>query len=110
MIATLKSKNASMSSKLFQITLRQCANIADPYEVSEPPTDVISSLRFSSQPNSNKFVVGSWDKFAYLYEISDDKQCKLVKKFEHQAPVLDACFGKDDDEVYTTSLDWNVRR
>lgn len=84
--------------------------LTDPFEVSEPPADVISSLRFSSHPDSYKFVVASWDKFAYLYEIKDDKQCALIKKFEHQAPVLDACFGKDDDELYTTCLDWNVRR
>lgn len=82
----------------------------DQYEVQEPPTDAISALRFSPHPGSHKFVVASWDKHAYLYEISDNKQCTLLSKFEHQAPVLDVCFGKDDQEIYTACLDWDVRR
>ena len=78
--------------------------------MSEPPTDAISALRFSPYPGSHKFVVASWDKFVYLYEINDNKQCTLLKKFEHRAPVLDVCFGKDDNEIYTACLDWDVRR
>lgn len=42
--------------------------------------------------------------------MSDNKQCTLINKFEHQAPVLDVCFGKDDGEIYTACLDWSVRR
>lgn len=55
-------------------------------------------------------MVASWDKFVYLYEIGDNKQCSLVKALEHRAPVLDVCFGRDDDEIYTACLDWDVRR
>lgn len=80
------------------------------YEVSDPPTDAISALRFSPYPGSHKFAVASWDKLVYLYEISDNKQCTLLNKFAHRAPVLDVCFGKDDDELYTACLDWDVRR
>ena len=80
------------------------------YEVPEPPGDVISALHFSPYPGSHKFVVASWDKHAYIYEISDNKQCTLLNKFEHRAPVLDVCFGKDDDEICTACLDWDVRR
>ena len=120
---TCAYSRSSTTSNIFAISRRATCPVShslqivapilisiDPFEVSEPPADVVSSLRFSSQPNSYKFIVASWDKFAYLYEIKDDKQCALIKKFEHQAPVLDACFGKDDDELYTTCLDWNVRR
>lgn len=84
--------------------------VLDQYEVSEPPTDAISALRFSPYPGSNKFIVSSWDKFVYLYEVNDIKECTLLKKFEHRAPVLDACFGKDDNEIFTACLDWDVRR
>lgn len=82
----------------------------DQFEVSEPPSDAISALKFSPYPGSYKFVVASWDKHVYLYEISDNKQCTLLKKFEHRAPVLDACFGQNDQEIYSACLDWDVRR
>lgn len=84
--------------------------LIDQFEVQDPPSDAISALRFSPYPGSYKFVVASWDKHAYLYEISDNKQCTLLNKFEHRAPVLDVCFGKDDQEIYTACLDWDVRR
>lgn len=54
--------------------------------------------------------MASWDKHAYIYELIDGKSCKLVAKFEHRGPVLDVCFGTDDDEIYTACLDWDVRR
>lgn len=46
----------------------------------------------------------------YVYELSADKKCTLVQKYEHRAPVLDVCFGKDDSEIFTACLDWDVRR
>lgn len=70
----------------------------------------MSALRFSPHAGSHKFAVASWDKYLYLYELSDNKQCTLLNKFEHRAPVLDVCFGKDDNEIYTACLDWDVRR
>lgn len=82
----------------------------DQYEAPDLPKDAISALNFSPFPGSHKLVVASWDKHAYLYEFSDDKQCTLLKKFEHRAPVLDACFGKNDDEIFTACIDWDVRR
>ena len=84
--------------------------LPDQYEVPEPPTDAISALNFSPFAGSHKFVAGSWDKFAYIYEIGDNKSVTLSQKFEHRAPVLDVCFGKSDDEIYTACLDHGVRR
>lgn len=54
--------------------------------------------------------MSSWDKFAYVYELIDGKTCRQITKIEHRAPVLDVCFGKDDNEIYTACLDWDVRR
>lgn len=76
----------------------------------DPPTDAISALRFSPFPGSRRFAVAAWDKHVYLYEVGDNKQCNQISKFEHRAPVLDVCFGKDDGELYTACLDWDVRR
>jgi cell cycle arrest protein BUB3 len=78
--------------------------------VNNQPSDAISALQFSPHPNSTKFAVASWDKCAYIYEVTDAKTCNLIAKFEHRAPVLDVCFGKDDSEIFTACLDWDVRR
>ncbi|KIW64404.1 hypothetical protein PV04_09339 [Phialophora macrospora] len=84
--------------------------MAGQFPVSELPTDAISALRFSPHPESTRFAVASWDKHAYIYEVLDGKVCNQVAKLEHRAPVLDVCFGKDDNEVYTACLDQDVRR
>ncbi len=84
--------------------------MAGQFPVPELPTDAISALRFSPHPDSTRFAVASWDKHAYIYEVLDGKVCNQVAKFEHRAPVLDVCFGKDDNEVYTACLDQDVRR
>ena len=73
----------------------------------EPPTDAISALQFA--PTSLQLLVASWDKHIYLYDTSMNGG-RLLNKFEHRAPVLDVCFGEDDNTAYTVGLDWDVRR
>lgn len=88
----------------------QLTSNAGQFAVSEVPADAIAALRFSPHENSLRFAVASWDKNVYLYELADGKVCTQLAKFEHRAPVLDVCFGKDDNEIYTACLDWDVRR
>jgi WD40 repeat protein len=84
-------------------------SLADQYELSNPPTDAISSLKFA--PNSStRLIVSSWDKNVYLYDIEEEGGANLIQKFEFQAPVLDVCFGQDDNEAFVGGLDWDVRR
>jgi cell cycle arrest protein BUB3 len=45
----------------------------------------------------------------YLYDVSAPNGEQFVNKFEHRAPVLDACFG-DDNDAYTAGVDWDVKR
>lgn len=33
-----------------------------------------------------------------------------MRTFEHRAPVMDVCFGADDDEAFSAGLDWQVLR
>ncbi|KAJ9204371.1 hypothetical protein DTO207G8_6424 [Paecilomyces variotii] len=84
------------------------------FVVTSPPTDAISALQFSPEPESTRIAVSSWDKNVYLYELRDENgnvgEGKLLQKFEHRAPVLDVCFGADENEIYTAGLDWDVRR
>ncbi|CAG7964925.1 unnamed protein product [Penicillium nalgiovense] len=84
------------------------------FTVVSPPTDAISALKFSPDPNSARIVVSSWDKNVYLYDLRDENgqvgEGKLLQKFEHRAPVLDVCFGENENEIYTAGLDWDVRK
>lgn len=82
----------------------------DQFPVSQIPQDAIAALKFSPHPNSMKFAVASWDRSVYLYELQENRECKQIFKSEHQAPVLDVCFGKDDNELYSACLDWTIRR
>ena len=45
-----------------------------------------------------------------MYEVREGKTCTLVNKIEQEAPILDVCFGKDDNTLYTAALDHVVRR
>ncbi|KAJ5388748.1 Mitotic checkpoint protein BUB3.2 [Penicillium cosmopolitanum] len=84
------------------------------FTVASPPADAISALKFSPDPDSTRIVVSSWDKNVYLYDLRDENgavgEGKLLQKFEHRAPVLDVCFGENENEVYTAGLDWDVRK
>ncbi|OJJ44950.1 hypothetical protein ASPZODRAFT_656829 [Penicilliopsis zonata CBS 506.65] len=84
------------------------------FAIASPPTDAISALKFSPEADSTRFVVSSWDKNVYLYDLRDENgvlgEGKLLQKFEHRAPVLDVCFGSSENEIYTAGLDWDVRK
>lgn len=79
------------------------------FELAKNPEDVISAVKFS--PNTpSRLLVSSWDKNVYLYDIHAEPGGKLLRKYEHRAPVTDICFGRDDNEAFSCGLDWEVRR
>ncbi|KAJ5894781.1 nuclear pore complex subunit [Penicillium taxi] len=84
------------------------------FAVASPPTDAISAVKFSPDPSSKRIVVSSWDKNVYLYELRDENgvvgEGKLLQKLEFRAPVLDVCFGANEDEIFVAGLDWDVRK
>ena len=95
-----------MSSVLANIT----SILATQFEVSQPPSDVISAVVFAPD-NTNRLLVSSWDRNIYLYEIAEGTEdATLLNKFEHRAPVLDVCFGANGNETYTAGLDNSVKR
>ncbi|KAI9826068.1 MAG: hypothetical protein M1832_000517 [Thelocarpon impressellum] len=79
------------------------------FELAEAPGDAISAVKFAPG-NSSRLLVASWDKNVYLYDTHAAPGGKLLKKFEHRAPVLDVCWGADENEAFTGGLDWDVRR
>lgn len=57
-------------------------------QISYPPSDVISAVKFA--PNNNQFlIVSSWDGLLRLYDVINNS---LRQKYHHNCPVLDVCF------------------
>lgn len=79
------------------------------FELAQNPSDAISSVSFSPT-TPTRLIVSSWDKNVYLYDTHAEPGGTLLQKFEHPAPVLDVCFGRDDNEAFSCGLDWEVRR
>ncbi|KAI0185784.1 WD40-repeat-containing domain protein [Xylaria flabelliformis] len=85
------------------------------FELAQPPTDAVSALVFAPE-SSSRLLVSSWDKNVYLYDTQtaaaegDAQQGSLIQTFEHRAPVLDVCFGANDDEAFSAGMDWQVIR
>ncbi|KAL8774880.1 MAG: hypothetical protein Q9203_005008 [Teloschistes exilis] len=76
------------------------------FELSDPPSDAISALKFA--PASLHLLVASWDRNVYLYDTSESDG-RLLQTCEHRAPVLDVCFGDNEEDAYTAGLDQDVR-
>ena len=85
--------------------------VATQFELSSQATDAISSLKYFSSPSSYRLLISSWDKHVYLYDTQDaESGGQLIRKYEHRAPVLDVCFGADENEAFSAGMDWQVKR
>ncbi|KAL0853613.1 hypothetical protein Bca101_058765 [Brassica carinata] len=73
-------------------------------ELSNPPSDGISNLRFSD--SSDHLLVFSWDKSVRLYDASADS---MRGEFKHGVAVLDFCFH-DESSGFSACSDHKVRR
>lgn len=85
---------------------------ATQFEVAQPPSDAVSAISFAPE-SPTRFLVSSWDKNVYLYNITtteEEHTANLVQTYPHQAPVLDVCFGANDNEAYTAGMDWTVSK
>ena len=92
-----------------QLSVANTANMSSQFELAQNPTEPISSVTFSPR-TPTRLLVSSWDRHVYLYDTHGEPGGKLLQKFEHRAPVLDVCFGRDDNEAFSAGLDWEVRR
>ena len=61
-------------------------------EVSSPPEDGISDLKFS--PQAELLAVSSWDKKVRIYEITPTGSSIGKAAYEHAAPVLSVAWSK----------------
>lgn len=79
--------------------------------MAQPPSDAVSAIAFAPE-SPTRFLVSSWDKNVYLYNITSTEEehtATLTQRYPHQAPVLDVCFGADDNTAYTAGMDWTLR-
>ncbi|PHH92277.1 hypothetical protein CDD83_8091 [Cordyceps sp. RAO-2017] len=83
---------------------------ATQYELSPPPGDAVSAVVFAPT-STTKLLVSSWDRNVYSYDVAKEAgETHLISKYEHRAPVLDVCFGADDDEAFSAGMDWGVNK
>ncbi|KAG8213032.1 WD40-repeat-containing domain protein [Butyriboletus roseoflavus] len=76
-------------------------------EVTEPPSDSISALAFSSA--ADYLAVGSWDNNVRLYEVGAGGQTQGKAMYGHQGPVLSICWNKDGNKVISGGADSAAR-
>lgn len=80
------------------------------YELSPPPGDAVSALAFAPT-SATRLLAASWDKKVYCYDFAGGPgETHLIKTIDHPAPVLDVCFGANDDEAFSGGLDRVVNR
>ena len=71
-------------------------------EVTQPPSDGISSLAFS--PVANHLVATSWDNQVRCWEISPSGQSVAKAATSHDQPVLCSAWSADGTTVFTGAL------
>ncbi|KAF9266506.1 Poly(A)+ RNA export protein [Marasmius fiardii PR-910] len=72
-------------------------------EMSDPPTDSVSSMSFSSQ--ADYLAVGSWDNSVRIYEIAAGGQSQGKAMYQHQGPVLSVCWNKEGNKLFSGGAD-----
>ncbi|KAG8905912.1 hypothetical protein FRB99_007992 [Tulasnella sp. 403] len=81
---------------------QQAASVPD-VELSDPPTDSISALAFC--PTADYLAVSSWDGNVRIYEISPTGQSQGKAMYNHDGPVLDVCWSKDGQRLFSAGAD-----
>ncbi|KAF7323857.1 Poly(A)+ RNA export protein [Mycena kentingensis (nom. inval.)] len=72
-------------------------------EVSEPPTDSISSLSFS--PQADFMAASSWDNNVRIYEIGPGGKSQGKAMYSHEGPVLSVTWSSDGTKILSGGAD-----
>ncbi|EIM89377.1 WD40 repeat-like protein [Stereum hirsutum FP-91666 SS1] len=79
--------------------------MSEQIELSSPPFDGISSVRFSPK-DPNQLLVASWDATVRYYDVAANEQkCK----FDHRAAVLAVTWAPDATRAFSGGLETHVR-
>ena len=75
-------------------------------EVTSPPDDSISCLRFSPATLPQTYLIGSsWANDIRCWEIQSNGQSVQKASHKHDGPVLSCCWSDDGSKVFTASCD-----
>ena len=79
------------------------------HEIPGTPSDGISSLKFSA--SSTRLAVSSWDCTVSIYQQDNHTDAPFVREtiVQCRAPILDVCWGADEESLYAVGLDQDVR-
>lgn len=76
-------------------------------EVSQPPTDGVSSMSWS--PTADFLAVGSWDNNVRVYGVEGNGTTVPKAMYSHQGPVLDVTWSKDGNKILSCGADKAAR-
>lgn len=98
---------ASSGAGMFGATANTNYNAMKDIEVTSPPDDSVSCLKFSpeSMMQSTYLVAGSWDNNVRCWEVQQSGTIVLKAQQTHTGPVLDADWSDDGTKVFTASCD-----
>ncbi|XP_030839228.1 mRNA export factor isoform X1 [Strongylocentrotus purpuratus] len=106
MFGTSTAFGASSSGVFGQTNTSGTHNPMKDIEVTSPPDDSISSLRFSPASIPNTFLIaGSWDNNVRCWEIQSSGQTIPKAQQTHTGPVMDVDWHDDGTKVFTASCD-----
>jgi cell cycle arrest protein BUB3 len=80
------------------------------FDLSDAPSDIISSVNFAPAPHKSKLLVSSWDSKVRVYDVAAEVGLQSIITVEHRGAVLDACWGADDTEAFSAGVDHTVQR
>ncbi|KAI8827285.1 WD40-repeat-containing domain protein [Fimicolochytrium jonesii] len=72
-------------------------------EISQPPGDTVSELRFS--PRANLLAASSWDNQTRIWEISSNGQSIPKAAIQHEAPALCVDWSADGTKLLSGGCD-----
>ena len=76
-------------------------------QVSQPPTDGVSSLSWS--PRANLLVATSWDNQVRCWDVQQNGQAIPKASQTHQAPVLCSAWHGDGSKIFSAGCDNQVK-
>lgn len=78
-------------------------------ELSKPPVDAISSVRFS--PDGATLLVSAWDSGVHIYRRNpEDGSISFFRKFTLHGPILDVAWDANSETFYVVGIDHDVSK
>jgi mRNA export factor len=91
---------------MFGVSSTATATSSKDVEVSQPPDDSISCIKFSPASIQQTYLIASsWANDIRCWEIQANGQTIAKAMQKHDAPILNCCWSEDGSKVFTASCD-----